>query len=60
MQVDYQFDTNSGTWHALHSEQHLKNNLSIMLQWSPVATEAELLKQVRIALENKFLFLFML
>ncbi|KAK6148355.1 hypothetical protein DH2020_019267 [Rehmannia glutinosa] len=43
--VDYQFDTHSGTWNTLHNEQHLKNNLSILLQWSPVATEAELLKQ---------------
>ncbi|KAL3628230.1 Protein MICRORCHIDIA 6 [Castilleja foliolosa] len=43
--VDYQLDTNSGTWKALHNEQHLKNNLSILLQWSPFSTEAELLKQ---------------
>ncbi|EYU42193.1 hypothetical protein MIMGU_mgv1a022246mg, partial [Erythranthe guttata] len=43
--VDYQFNANSGTWNTLHNEQQLKNNLSILLQWSPVATEAELLKQ---------------
>ncbi|KAI3454468.1 hypothetical protein Pfo_011131 [Paulownia fortunei] len=43
--VDYQFDTHSGKWNTLHNEQHLKNNLSILLQWSPVSTEAELLKQ---------------
>ncbi|KAL3642336.1 hypothetical protein CASFOL_013151 [Castilleja foliolosa] len=43
--VDYQFDADSGTWKALNNEQHLKNNLSILLQWSPFATEAELLKQ---------------
>ncbi|KAL6524491.1 Protein MICRORCHIDIA 6 [Orobanche hederae] len=43
--VDYEFDTDSGTWKTLHSEQHLKSNLSILLQWSPVATEAELMKQ---------------
>ncbi|GFP90724.1 morc family cw-type zinc finger protein 4 [Phtheirospermum japonicum] len=44
-EVDYQFDADSGTWKALHNEQHLMNNLSILLQWSPFATEAELLKQ---------------
>ncbi|GFQ01385.1 morc family cw-type zinc finger protein 3 [Phtheirospermum japonicum] len=43
--VDYQFDRHSGTWKALHDEQYLKNNLSILLQWSPFSTEAELLKQ---------------
>ncbi|GER56810.1 histidine kinase [Striga asiatica] len=42
--VDYLFDTDSGTWKALHDDQRLKQNLSILLQWSPVATEAELLK----------------
>ncbi|KAL2492634.1 Histidine kinase [Abeliophyllum distichum] len=43
--VDYEFNTQTGTWNSLHSEQHLKNNLSILLQWSPYSTEAELLKQ---------------
>ncbi|KAL6493511.1 Protein MICRORCHIDIA 6 [Orobanche gracilis] len=43
--VDYEFDTDSGTWKTLHSEQHLNSNLSILLQWSPVATEAELMEQ---------------
>ncbi|KAL6493512.1 Protein MICRORCHIDIA 6 [Orobanche gracilis] len=43
--VDYEFDPHSDTWNTLHNEEHLKNNLSILLQWSPVATEAELLKQ---------------
>ncbi|KAG8378827.1 hypothetical protein BUALT_Bualt07G0025300 [Buddleja alternifolia] len=43
--VDYQFNAHSDTWSPLHDEQHLKNNLSILLQWSPVTTEAELLKQ---------------
>ncbi|GER43077.1 histidine kinase [Striga asiatica] len=42
--VDYVFDAGSSTWKTLHSEQQLKNNLSILLKWSPVTTEAELLK----------------
>ncbi|KAK4437267.1 protein MICRORCHIDIA 6 [Sesamum alatum] len=43
--VDYEFNKHSGTWNTLHNEQHLKNNLFILLQWSPFTTEAELLKQ---------------
>ncbi|XP_022845074.1 protein MICRORCHIDIA 6 isoform X2 [Olea europaea var. sylvestris] len=43
--VDYEFNKQTGTWNSLHSEQHLKNNLSILLQWSPFSSEAELLKQ---------------
>lgn len=47
MQIDYEFDSRSSTWNALHDEKHLNSNLSILLEWSPFATEAELLKQVR-------------
>ncbi|XP_073284138.1 protein MICRORCHIDIA 6-like isoform X2 [Primulina huaijiensis] len=43
--VDYQFDTQNDTWNSLHNEQRHENNLSILLQWSPFSTEAELLKQ---------------
>ncbi|XP_075505007.1 protein MICRORCHIDIA 6-like isoform X2 [Primulina tabacum] len=43
--VDYQFDTQNGMWNSLHNEQRHENNLSILLQWSPFSTEAELLKQ---------------
>ncbi|XP_073048631.1 protein MICRORCHIDIA 6-like isoform X2 [Primulina eburnea] len=43
--VDYQFDTQNRTWNSLHNEQRHENNLSILLQWSPFSTEAELLKQ---------------
>ncbi|PIN20254.1 MORC family ATPase [Handroanthus impetiginosus] len=43
--VDYQFNEHDGTWNTLHAEEHLKNNLSILLQWSPFTTEAELMKQ---------------
>lgn len=46
-QVDYELDSHTGTWNALHDEQQLNNNLSILLEWSPFATEAGLLKQVR-------------
>ncbi|GER54678.1 histidine kinase, partial [Striga asiatica] len=42
--VDYVFDIGSSTWKTLHSEEQLKNNLSILLKWSPFTTEAELLK----------------
>lgn len=43
--VDYELDSHTGTWNALHDERHLNSNLSILLKWSPFATEAELLKQ---------------
>ncbi|KAL3835215.1 hypothetical protein ACJIZ3_009951 [Penstemon smallii] len=43
--VDYLFNTETGTWNSLHHEEHLKTNLSILLQWSPFTTESELLKQ---------------
>ncbi|XP_051139500.1 protein MICRORCHIDIA 6 [Andrographis paniculata] len=43
--VDYQFDSHSGKWTPIHSEEQHNSNLSILLQWSPFATTAELLKQ---------------
>ncbi|KAH6815751.1 hypothetical protein C2S51_020571 [Perilla frutescens var. frutescens] len=43
--VDYELDSHTGAWNALHDEHHLNSNLSILLEWSPFATEAELLNQ---------------
>ncbi|KAA8542281.1 hypothetical protein F0562_023583 [Nyssa sinensis] len=45
--VDYEFNTSTGTLDALHryGKENFIANLSIMLQWSPYSTEAELLKQ---------------
>ncbi|KAG6390892.1 hypothetical protein SASPL_148637 [Salvia splendens] len=43
--VDYEFDSHTSTWNSLHDEQHLNKNLSILLEWSPFMTEAELLNQ---------------
>ncbi|XP_057804508.1 protein MICRORCHIDIA 6 [Salvia miltiorrhiza] len=43
--VDYEFDSHTETWNSLHDEQHLNNNLPILLEWSPFTTEAELLQQ---------------
>ncbi|KAK4479353.1 hypothetical protein RD792_014865 [Penstemon davidsonii] len=42
--VDYQLNIETGKWNTLKPEQ-LKSNLSVLLQWSPFTTEAELLKQ---------------
>lgn len=53
-QVDYLYNEETGTWKTLHQEQHVKNNLALLLQWSPFSTEAELLKQVRMNLWNCF------
>ncbi|KAJ8623067.1 hypothetical protein MRB53_031596 [Persea americana] len=45
--VDYEFDSlNSKFKHLLRpNEEHFASNLSILLRWSPYATETELLKQ---------------
>lgn len=47
MLVDYQFNLHTGTWNILYDADQSKNNLRILLQWSPFTTEAELLKHVR-------------
>jgi hypothetical protein len=46
LQVDYEFNTSTGTLEILHGKEHSMSNLSMLLQWSPFLTEAELLKQV--------------
>lgn len=46
MQLDFEFSAAAKKWSSLHGEQHFRNNLSLLLRWSPFATEAELLKQV--------------
>ncbi|KAJ8572885.1 hypothetical protein K7X08_009396 [Anisodus acutangulus] len=43
--LDFEFSAAARKWNPLHGEQHFRNNLSLLLRWSPFATEAELLKQ---------------
>ncbi|XP_022134904.1 protein MICRORCHIDIA 6 isoform X2 [Momordica charantia] len=43
--VDYEYNISSGKLEILHGREHFASNLSILLQWSPYSTEAELLKQ---------------
>ncbi|XP_058091869.1 protein MICRORCHIDIA 6-like isoform X2 [Magnolia sinica] len=45
--VDYEFDPSTGVLKTIlfPDEEHFYMNLSTLLQWSPYATEAELLKQ---------------
>ncbi|XWS60791.1 hypothetical protein CRYUN_Cryun07bG0067500 [Craigia yunnanensis] len=43
--VDYELNMSSGTLDMLPGREHFASNLSILLQWSPYSTEAELLKQ---------------
>ncbi|XVE54980.1 hypothetical protein DITRI_Ditri03aG0124800 [Diplodiscus trichospermus] len=43
--VDYELNVSSGTLDVLHGGEHFASNLSILLQWSPYSTEADLLKQ---------------
>ncbi|KAK7849191.1 protein microrchidia 6 [Quercus suber] len=44
--VDYQFNTSTGTLEILHGKEHFMSNLSMLLQWSPYSSEADLLKEV--------------
>ncbi|MCD7471881.1 hypothetical protein HAX54_012655 [Datura stramonium] len=43
--LDFEFSAAARKWNSLHGEQHFRNNLSLLLRWSPFATETELLKQ---------------
>ncbi|XP_058088889.1 protein MICRORCHIDIA 6 [Magnolia sinica] len=45
--VDYEFNPSTSLYGKIlrPSEEHFSSNLSTLLQWSPYATEAELLKQ---------------
>jgi hypothetical protein len=47
MQVDYELNT-AGNLEILdrYGKEYFMSNLSLLLQWSPYSTEAELLKQV--------------
>jgi hypothetical protein len=44
--VDYEFNASTGALDILHGKEHFMPNLSMLVQWSPFSTEAELLKQV--------------
>ncbi|XP_040362764.1 protein MICRORCHIDIA 6-like [Rosa chinensis] len=43
--VDYEFNHTTETLDIMHGREHFMSNLSLLLQWSPYSTEAELLKQ---------------
>lgn len=43
--LDFEFSAAARKWNSLHGELHFRNNLSLLLRWSPFATESELLKQ---------------
>ncbi|XP_021832733.1 protein MICRORCHIDIA 6 isoform X2 [Prunus avium] len=43
--VDYEFNTSTETLEIMHGTEHFMSNLSMLLQWSPYSTEADLLKQ---------------
>lgn len=45
-QVNYEFNTSTGSLEILNGKEHFVANLSLMLRWSPYSSEAELLKQV--------------
>lgn len=46
LQVDYEFNTLTNKLEVMHGREHFMSNLSMLLQWSPYSTEADLLKQV--------------
>ncbi|CAN6704179.1 unnamed protein product [Malus baccata var. baccata] len=43
--VDYEFNTLTNKLEVMHGKEHFMSNLSMLLQWSPYSTEADLLKQ---------------
>ncbi|KAK7330507.1 hypothetical protein VNO77_24702 [Canavalia gladiata] len=43
--VNYKFNTSTGYSEILSDQEHYTTNLSILLQWSPYLSEAELLRQ---------------
>ncbi|XP_010532289.1 PREDICTED: protein MICRORCHIDIA 6 [Tarenaya hassleriana] len=43
--LDYEFNKATGRFEMLQSRDHFVQNLAILLEWSPLSTEAELLKQ---------------
>ncbi|EOA39860.1 hypothetical protein CARUB_v10008534mg [Capsella rubella] len=43
--LDYEFKTSAGEFRSLQDREHFKSSLSILLEWSPFSTEAELLQQ---------------
>nr|GME13253.1 protein MICRORCHIDIA 6-like [Ipomoea batatas] len=44
--IDYEYNSSSGTWNSLYSEQNFTSNLSLLLRWSPFSTEEDLLREV--------------
>nr|GMD33033.1 protein MICRORCHIDIA 6-like [Ipomoea batatas] len=43
--IDYEYNSSSGTWNSLYSEQNFTSNLSLLLRWSPFSTEEDLLRE---------------
>ncbi|KAL1207835.1 Protein MICRORCHIDIA 6 [Cardamine amara subsp. amara] len=43
--LDYEFKASAGEFKTLQDREHFISSLSILLEWSPFSTEAELLKQ---------------
>ncbi|KAJ0237541.1 Protein MICRORCHIDIA 6 [Hirschfeldia incana] len=43
--LDYEFKASTNEFVTLQDREHYKSNLSILLEWSPFSTEAELLQQ---------------
>jgi len=48
LQVDYEYNMSTDTFKPVYryGGEHFQSNISIILQWSPYSTEAELMKQV--------------
>ncbi|XP_060967974.1 protein MICRORCHIDIA 6 isoform X4 [Cannabis sativa] len=48
--VHYEYNTSTGMLDFLHGKEHFMSNLLMLLQWSPYATESELLDQVYLSI----------
>jgi hypothetical protein len=44
-QVNYEFNTSTGSLDMLNGKEHFIENLSLLLRWSPYSSETDLLKK---------------
>lgn len=56
IQLDYEFKVSTGEFKTLQDREHFTSSLSILLEWSPFSTEAELLKQASPIFSFNFLY----
>lgn len=51
-QLDYEYKASTSEFVTLQDREHFISSLSILLEWSPFSTEAELLQQASLLLKD--------